>query len=145
MAVTKVALVATMIACMLITCSYSKSTLTCDQITIWLTPCIAYAVLGGNVSSLCCQGIYSLEAAKKSGEDRRGACQCIKDRAAYIPGIDYDRVNEIPEKCGTKCSYKVYPSTNCSAVQVELPLECVSKKKELGSPNDGYVLVDPTG
>ena len=67
------------------------------------------------MSSLCCQGIYSLEAAKKTAEDRRGACQCIKDRAAYIPGIDYDRVNQIPGKCGTKCSYKLYPSTNCSA------------------------------
>ncbi|RDY07522.1 hypothetical protein CR513_08352, partial [Mucuna pruriens] len=105
---TKVALVASVMACMLITCSYAESTLTCDQITIWLTPCIAYAVLGGNVSSLCCQ-------AYKSGDDRRGACQCIKDRAAYIPGIDYNRVNEIPGKCGTKCPYKVYPSTNCSA------------------------------
>ncbi|ESW18876.1 hypothetical protein PHAVU_006G078400 [Phaseolus vulgaris] len=117
MAVTKVALVASMMACMLLTCSYSKSTLTCDQITIWLTPCIAYAVLGGNVSSLCCQGIYSLNAAYKSGDDRRGACQCIKDRAAYIPGIDYDRVNQIPGKCGTKCPFKLYPSTNCSAVK----------------------------
>jgi len=34
-----------------ITCTCAESTLTCDQITISL--CIAYAVLGGNVSSLC--------------------------------------------------------------------------------------------
>ncbi|KAL2333072.1 hypothetical protein Fmac_014285 [Flemingia macrophylla] len=117
MAVTKVALVASLMACMLITYSYSTATLTCDQVTVWLTPCIPYAVMGGNVSSLCCQGVYSLNAAYKNGDDRRSACQCIKDRAALIPGIDYNRVNQVPVRCGTKCPYKVYPSTNCSAVK----------------------------
>ncbi|KAG4920480.1 hypothetical protein AAZX31_18G052000 [Glycine max] len=116
MAVNKVTLVASVMACMLITCSYAESTLSCDQITIWLTPCIPYGVLGGNVSSLCCQGVYSLNAAYKSAEDRRGACQCIKDRAACIPGIDYTRVNQVGPRCGSKCPFKVYPSTNCSAV-----------------------------
>ena len=33
------------------------------------------------MSSLCCQGVYSLNAAYKSVDDRRGACQSIKDRA----------------------------------------------------------------
>ncbi|KAK7302108.1 hypothetical protein RJT34_12988 [Clitoria ternatea] len=114
MAVTKVTLVASLMACMLMAYPYAEQTLTCDQVTIWLTPCIPYGVMGGNVSSLCCQGIYSLNAAYKNGDDRRGACQCIQDRAAYIPGLDYNRINEIPGKCGTKCPYKVYPTTNCS-------------------------------
>ncbi|KAF7833837.1 non-specific lipid-transfer protein 1-like [Senna tora] len=88
--------------------------MTCDQVTIWLTPCISYAVIGGKVSELCCKGIYSLNAAYKSGQDRRAACQCIKTKAANIPGINYDRVNAIAPKCGTKCPFKVYPTTNCS-------------------------------
>ena len=114
MAVSMVALIAAVMACMLIAGSHAKATLTCDQVTIWLTPCISYAVMGGSVAPLCCQGIYSLNAAYKNGDDRRGACQCIKDKAAYIPGIDYNRVNAIPGLCGTKCPYKVYTTTNCS-------------------------------
>ncbi|XP_061356957.1 non-specific lipid-transfer protein 1-like [Gastrolobium bilobum] len=117
MAVTKVALVAAVMICMLIAGSHAEANLTCDQVTIWLTPCISYAVLGGSVSPMCCQGIHSLNAAYKNADDRRGACQCIKDKAAYILGIDYNRVNAIPGKCGTKCPYKVYPSTDCSKVK----------------------------
>lgn len=114
MAYNKVALVAIVMACMIIGGCHAEATVTCEQVTIWLTPCIAYAVMGGSVSPLCCQGVYSLNKAYKNGDDRRGACQCIKDTAAYIPGIDYNRVNAIPGKCGTKCPYKVYPSTDCS-------------------------------
>ncbi|KAI9095015.1 hypothetical protein K1719_026479 [Acacia pycnantha] len=94
----------------------AEGNLTCDQITIWLTPCISYAVLGEEVSPLCCQGVRSLNAAKKTTDDRRGACQCIKDKAAYIPGINYDRVNQICPKCASNCPYKVYPTTDCSKV-----------------------------
>ncbi|QCD77905.1 hypothetical protein DEO72_LG1g1533 [Vigna unguiculata] len=90
MAVTKVALVASMMACMLITCSYGQTFLTC---------------------------IIALNAAYKNAEDRRRACQCIKDRAARINGINYDLINEIPGICGSRCPFTIYPSTNCSAVQ----------------------------
>ena len=110
----KVALVASVMAFMLIVGSHSQATLTCDQVTLWLTPCISYAVMGGSVSPLCCQGIHSINAAYKNGDDRRSACQCIKDKAAYIPGIDYNRVNAIAGLCGTTCPYKVYPTTDCS-------------------------------
>ncbi|MED6138700.1 hypothetical protein PIB30_076936 [Stylosanthes scabra] len=117
MAVSKLALIATIMACMVISGSHGQATLSCDQVTVWLLPCVSYAVLGGNVSQLCCQGIYSLNKGYKNGDDRRYACQCIKDRAALIPGINYKRVNQIDSLCGTKCPIKVYPNTNCSKVQ----------------------------
>lgn len=90
------------------------ATITCLQVTNWLTPCISYGVMGGTVSPECCTGIYELNAAYKTAEDIRQACSCVKDGAAVIPGINYDRINEIPGKCGTKCPYKVYPNTDCS-------------------------------
>ena len=114
MAVAKVALVASVMAFMLIVGSHAQATVTCDQVAIWLTPCISYTVMGGSVSPLCCQGIYSLHKAEKNGDDRRSSCQCIKDKAAYIPGIDYNRVNTIPGLCNATCPYKVYPVTDCS-------------------------------
>ncbi|GMN23365.1 hypothetical protein TIFTF001_000106 [Ficus carica] len=90
------------------------ATLTCEQVTEWLTPCIPYGVYGGTVAPECCSGIYKLNAAYKSNDDIRAACTCIQDGAAAIPLLDYDRINEIPGLCGTSCPYKVYPSTNCS-------------------------------
>ncbi|XP_054799549.1 non-specific lipid-transfer protein 1-like [Prosopis cineraria] len=111
---------AIVMACMMIpgsTFVQAEGNLTCDQVTIWLTPCISYAVLGGDVSPLCCQGVHSLNAAYKTADDRQGACQCIKDKAAYIPGINYDRVNKIGHNCGSNCPFKVYPTTDCSKVK----------------------------
>ncbi|PON37680.1 Lipid transfer protein/Par allergen [Parasponia andersonii] len=94
----------------------AASNITCEQVTTWLTPCISYGVFGGTVAPECCQGIKDLNAAYHTKDDIRAACTCIQDGAAMIPGIDYDRINNIPGLCGTSCPYKVYPSTNCSKV-----------------------------
>ncbi|KAJ7959928.1 Non-specific lipid-transfer protein [Quillaja saponaria] len=103
------------LACMLVAASHVDSaTLTCAQVTVLLTPCISYAVYGGTVSPVCCQGIKTLNAAYKTAEDRRSACTCIRDTAATIPGINYERVNALGGICNSPCPFKVYPSTNCS-------------------------------
>ncbi|KAM6597591.1 hypothetical protein CsatA_008115 [Cannabis sativa] len=94
----------------------AATNITCEQVTNWLTPCISYGVFGGTVSPECCQGIKDLIAAKRTKDDMRASCSCIQKGAAMIPGIDYDRINNIPTLCGTSCHYKVYPSTDCSKV-----------------------------
>ena len=92
----------------------AEANITCEQVTNWLTPCISYGVFGGTVTPECCQGIKDLNAHYYTKDDIRAACQCVQDGAAMIPGIDYDRINQIPGLCGTSCPYKVYPSTDCS-------------------------------
>ncbi|KAF3454803.1 hypothetical protein FNV43_RR05251 [Rhamnella rubrinervis] len=106
------------ITCMLLMLAASRveATITCGQVTQLLTPCISYAVLGGDVAPECCAGIKELHAIKITTEDIRAACTCIKQGAAMIPGIDYERVNQLPAKCGTTSPYKIYPSTDCSRV-----------------------------
>ncbi|XVF05856.1 hypothetical protein REPUB_Repub05bG0209100 [Reevesia pubescens] len=88
--------------------------LTCEQVTNYLIPCIGYGVFGGIVPPTCCSGIKTLDAAAKTMEDRRKKCNCVKEGAERIPGLNYDRVNEIPGKCGTTCPYKVTPDVDCS-------------------------------
>ncbi|XVF20424.1 hypothetical protein REPUB_Repub11eG0197400 [Reevesia pubescens] len=83
-----------------------NAAITCEQVTYYLTPCIGYGVLGGTVAPTCCTGIKTLDAAAVTTEDRRKKCNCVKEGATRIPGLNYDRVNEIPEKCGTTCPYK---------------------------------------
>nr|XP_048324656.1 non-specific lipid-transfer protein 1-like [Ziziphus jujuba var. spinosa] len=111
---TKYAIVATLACIMLVAISQMEATITCGQVTKLLTPCISYAVLGGTVAPECCAGIKELHAIKITTEDIRTACSCIKQGAAMIPGINYDRVNELPGKCNTTSPYKIYPSTDCS-------------------------------
>ncbi|KAH9668415.1 non-specific lipid-transfer protein 1 [Citrus sinensis] len=88
--------------------------ITCEQVTIWLTPCISYGVLGGAVQPACCEGIRALNAASKTTEDRRTQCNCVKEGAARIPGLDYDRVNMLPDICRSKCPYKLTHDLDCS-------------------------------
>lgn len=105
------------VACMLLMVAASRvveATITCGQVTQLLTPCISYAVLGGTVAPECCAGIKELHVIKITTEGVRAACTCIKQGAAIIPGIDYERVNQLPGKCGITSPYKIYPSTDCS-------------------------------
>lgn len=88
--------------------------ITCEQVTIWLTPCIGYGVTGGVVPASCCQGIRALSAASNTTEDHRADCNCVKEGAAKIPGLDYDRVNELPGICGSNCPYKLTHDLDCS-------------------------------
>ncbi|KAL9459736.1 hypothetical protein AB3S75_003020 [Citrus x aurantiifolia] len=92
----------------------ATTTITCEQVTIWLTPCIYYGVLGGAVQPTCCDGIRSLNAASKTTEDRRTQCNCVKEGAVRIPGLDYDRVNTLLDICGSKCPYKLTHDLDCS-------------------------------
>ncbi|KAK2638752.1 hypothetical protein Ddye_026547 [Dipteronia dyeriana] len=96
----------------------AHAAVTCQQVTFWPTPCISYGVMGGIVAPGCCSGIKALNDAEKTNEDVQTACYCIKDQAAKIPGLDYDRVNELPGICGTTCPFKLSPSIDCSRVSL---------------------------
>ncbi|KAK2653004.1 hypothetical protein Ddye_012860 [Dipteronia dyeriana] len=111
----KVALIVVLVSISLIP-RHVNAEVTCEQITMWLTPCIGYGVLGGVVPAACCEGLKTTIAAKKSKKDRQLGCNCVKDVAAKIPGLNYDRVNEIPGICGTTIPYKISPDLDCSKV-----------------------------
>ncbi|CAN1179990.1 Non-specific lipid-transfer protein [Linum perenne] len=82
----------------------AETAITCGQVTTLL----------GIVPPGCCSGLAQLDTAEKTTEDLRTACRCVVDGAAGIPGLNYDRVNELPGLCNTACPYKVYPDTDCS-------------------------------
>ncbi|CAN6696346.1 unnamed protein product [Malus baccata var. baccata] len=101
--------------CMLVTARYAvNATVTCGQVVQLLTPCIPFGVFGGDVPPDCGAGIKGMHDIQKTAEDQRTACSCIQQGAAMIPGLDYDRVNTLGDRCSSPCPYTVYPSTNCS-------------------------------
>ncbi|OMP02296.1 Plant lipid transfer protein/Par allergen [Corchorus olitorius] len=91
-----------------------KAEITCGEVTYWLFPCISYGVFGGTVDPACCTGVKTALAAAKTAEDIRKKCECVKEGAALIPGLNYTRVNEIPKLCGTTSPYQVTPDVDCS-------------------------------
>ncbi|XP_048226562.1 non-specific lipid-transfer protein 1-like [Ricinus communis] len=109
-------LVVLAVSSMLVIHPYVSAEISCAEVTILLTPCIPYGIFGGDVPPACCQGIKDSLALAKTNEDLKLKCQCVKDGAASIPGLNYTRVNELPAKCRTTSPYIVSPNTDCSKV-----------------------------
>ncbi|XP_065626249.1 non-specific lipid-transfer protein 1-like [Quercus suber] len=115
-AVSSMAFTAAVLVCMLVVASHVDASLTCAEVTNLLTPCISYAIFGGTVLQLVVKGIKALNAASNTTQDHRAACSCIMDGLSKIPGINYELVGTLPQTCGTTCSYKITPTTDCSKV-----------------------------
>ncbi|XP_059429481.1 non-specific lipid-transfer protein 1-like [Corylus avellana] len=106
------------IACMLMANSHHHvdASITCAEITTLLTPCIPYAITGGNVPTVCCEGLKITDAASNTVEEERVECSCIQNGLAPISGINYDFVAALPDKCNHTAPYIVTPTTDCSKV-----------------------------
>ncbi|KAE8695002.1 Non-specific lipid-transfer protein [Hibiscus syriacus] len=106
------------LACVMVLCLVVGTPLagaiTCGQVTTSLAPCIVYLRSGGNVPPGCCKGIRDLNSAATSTPDRKTACNCIKNAAGSIPGINYNLASGLPGKCGVNIPYKISPSTDCN-------------------------------
>ncbi|CAN0920746.1 Non-specific lipid-transfer protein 4 [Linum grandiflorum] len=93
--------------------------MSCSQINTLLIPCIPYSMQRTEApTTACCQGVNTLSLVKTT-EEARANCQCVKDGTALVPGVNYDRVNDTPTKCGTKQLYVVTPNTDCSKVTLQ--------------------------
>ena len=92
------------------------ATITCQQVTQAVSPCIGYARTGGTVPPDCCNGVRNLNSAAKSTPDRQQACICLKQMSS-IPGINMTIVSGIPGKCNINIGYPIAMSTDCSKVK----------------------------
>nr|ABK41612.1 lipid transfer protein [Lilium longiflorum] len=90
--------------------------ITCQQVTVAVTPCIGYARTGGTMPPDCCNGVRNLNSAAKNTPDRQQACICLKQMSS-IPGINMSIVSEIPAKCNVNIGYPIAMSTDCSKVK----------------------------
>ncbi|KAG9445481.1 hypothetical protein H6P81_016821 [Aristolochia fimbriata] len=90
--------------------------MSCPQMALAVVPCFGYIVAGGDVPAECCSGLKAVKAAAPTTELCRQACACMQWTAAAIPGVNYDLVNTLPQKCHFSISFKLTPSTDCSKV-----------------------------
>ncbi|KAK9920249.1 hypothetical protein M0R45_028807 [Rubus argutus] len=110
-AVMKLALVA--LLCIVVAVPVAQA-ITCNQVTQSVAPCLGYVRNGGAVSGACCNGIRNLNAQAKTTKDRQDTCNCLKNAAGSIPGLNPNLAAGLPGKCGVSVPYKISTSTNCA-------------------------------
>ncbi|KAE8099025.1 hypothetical protein FH972_017041 [Carpinus fangiana] len=106
-------LVCTVLLCMMVAAPIAQASLTCPQIKGNLTPCLIYLKNGGVPSVPCCKGVRAVNDASRTTPDRQSACNCLKDTARSVAGLNPNLAAGLPSKCGVNIPYKISPSTNC--------------------------------
>uniref|UniRef100_J3N5I3 Non-specific lipid-transfer protein n=1 Tax=Oryza brachyantha TaxID=4533 RepID=J3N5I3_ORYBR len=103
-------------AALLLAAPHATVAITCGQVSSAISPCLAYARGGAGPSSACCTGVKSLNAAARTTADRRTACNCLKNAARGIRGLNAGNAASIPSKCGVSVPYTISASIDCSRV-----------------------------
>jgi hypothetical protein len=112
MASMKVACVV-LLMCMVVA-PMAEAGISCGTVNGALAQCIPY--LKGTVpgpSEACCAGVKRLNAAAATTPDRQTACNCLKNAAGAISGLNTNNAGALPGKCGVNIPYKISTSTNC--------------------------------
>ncbi|XP_050383563.1 non-specific lipid-transfer protein 1-like [Argentina anserina] len=113
-AVMKLTLVALM--CIVVAVPVAQA-ITCGQVTSNVAPCFSYVKSGGAVPAACCNGVRKLNSMAKTTADRKATCNCLKNAAGSIKGLNPSLAAGLPGKCGVNVPYKISTSTNCNNVK----------------------------
>ncbi|GAU30833.1 hypothetical protein TSUD_267530 [Trifolium subterraneum] len=92
----------------------SEAAVSCGTVTGDLAQCIPYLKGGPGPSPACCAGVKRLNAAATTTPDRQAACNCLKNAAGAISGLNTNNAAALPSKCGVNVPYKISTSTNCN-------------------------------
>ncbi|XP_050227711.1 non-specific lipid-transfer protein 1-like [Mercurialis annua] len=111
-----VKLVSLFMVCMVIAPMVTEA-ISCGQISGALAPCMNYLKGQGSLPAACCSGVKSINSAAQTTPDRQAACNCLKNAAGGIPGINQNLAGGLPGACGVSIPYKISMSTNCASVK----------------------------
>ena len=107
--------IAVVAAAVVVLAATSEAAITCGQVSSAISPCLSYARGQGSAPSAgCCSGVKSLNNAARSTADKRTACNCLKNAARGISGLNAGNAASIPSKCGVSVPYTISTSTDCS-------------------------------
>ncbi|KAF9595735.1 hypothetical protein IFM89_003477 [Coptis chinensis] len=107
------------LACMVVSAPYAEAAISCGFVVSKVSPCIPYLRGGGPIPPACCNGVRTLNAAAQGTPDRQTACNCLKQAAAGISGINPGFAGGLPGRCGVSIPYKISPYTDCSSMMGE--------------------------
>jgi hypothetical protein len=101
--------------CLVLGIPLANANLSCFQIQTTLIPCLGYVrqLPGPVVPAPCCNGVNTINNLARTKIDRIDTCNCLKSIITRIPGINYDAVAALPDKCGVPLPFKISPDINC--------------------------------
>ncbi|XP_074311896.1 non-specific lipid-transfer protein-like [Silene latifolia] len=103
-----------------IAASYAtEAAISCAVVENNLKPCIGHLKSQDSQATPpadCCSGVKSVKAQADSTGERKAVCQCMKDMATKVGGINYDLAAKLASQCGVTMSYTINPNTDCSKV-----------------------------
>jgi len=93
----------------------AQADVSCEQVRGFLATCVPYLTDGGDndPAEECCNGVRNLNAMAPTTNDRRAACDCVKQAASRYPNINEDAASSLPAKCGVQISFPISRNVNC--------------------------------
>lgn len=88
--------------------------LSCGVVAGDLAQCLTYLKKGGRVPPACCKGVVALKNAAKTTQDLQDACNCMKQTASKVGGVNAGFAAALPRLCKVSIAYKISTSTNCT-------------------------------
>ncbi|KAG5584227.1 hypothetical protein H5410_044661 [Solanum commersonii] len=95
------------------------------QVIYNLIGCLSYITNIGDLED-CCHGVRALHREAFNQGHRQTACRCMQFAARAIPGIDWDRANNLPNICDVDVQQEINPSTNFSIGVKSLNLAAIT-------------------
>ncbi|KAJ8759721.1 hypothetical protein K2173_009822 [Erythroxylum novogranatense] len=111
-------LVCLVLACMLVAAPVTvRAVIACNTVSSKLAPCINFLKNGGTVPATCCGGVTSVQSSARTTADRQQVCECLKQAAGRITGLDTRNANALPKICKVNIPYPISTTTNCKTVR----------------------------
>jgi hypothetical protein len=86
----------------------------CEEAKTSVFPCGIFLIgLAAEPSTTCCNGVTNLKSSTPTVEDRRAACECLKEAASHFPNIREDLAASLPELCCVDISFTISKNIDC--------------------------------
>ncbi|KAJ8753446.1 hypothetical protein K2173_019845 [Erythroxylum novogranatense] len=95
----------------------SGMAMTCGQVDSSLIPCVSYLMRGGEPASQCCDGVRNIKQMTQTTEDKRTACECLKQAVVRFPTISPEAAAQLPQKCAVDVGVSITKDVDCSKIQ----------------------------
>ncbi|KAK7374042.1 hypothetical protein VNO80_07466 [Phaseolus coccineus] len=90
--------------------------ISCNEVTVQMTPCLSYLMNGGAASAGCCSGVRNILGAAGTTVDKQTVCNCLKNAAGRF-NINEKYAQALPGLCNVNVPYKISRSTNCANIR----------------------------
>ncbi|GAU30878.1 hypothetical protein TSUD_15640 [Trifolium subterraneum] len=89
----------------------------CEEAKTSLFPCGIFLIgFVTEPSTTCCSGVQNLKSSTPTLNDRRVACQCLKEAASHYPYIREDLAVSLPQRCGVDINVTLSRNIDCNKI-----------------------------